>query len=208
MKIRLAKYSDASRLAKLHIKSSKAQPGSFFYKLGYAFLLEYYKIFLSEENSIILCAMDDNKRLIGLVTGTSDMNEHICFLKKHKIRLGIMLIPKILINPYLIKEVLDRFVSLKNSKSSNYIIKEGARLEFWGWDPEEKIVMGSFILLKKWLEIMACLGINKVENEVDLINKKSLELHVLLGAKEKNRVITNDGRERIILEYDLNKYFN
>jgi hypothetical protein len=51
--------------------------------------------------------------------------------------------------------------------------------------------------------IMKVLGVKHVLCEVDRVNSLSERAHKLCGARQLTEVTTPDGRERLILEYDL-----
>lgn len=203
MRIRLAKKNDYKEIAKLHLKCSKEQEGGFFYKLGLPFIKKYYSIFINEKYSLILCSENDCGKLIGIVTGTLSQEEHIKAIKKNKIWLGISMLPALIKSPKNIVEVIYRYRSLRNNPRYEFIESSGARLEFWGWDKEEKELIGSIYLLEKWLLFMKDMGAKKIVHEVDDINKKSLEIHSLLGSKIKKKIYLQDGRKRFVMEYDL-----
>lgn len=206
MRIRVAKKQDYKELAKLHLKCSKEQKGGFFYKLGIHFLSKYYAIFINEKYSLILCAENDYGKLVGIVTGTLSQEEHINEIKKNKISLGISILPALIKSPKSVIDIIYRYKSLGGKTNHEYIETSGARLEFWGWEKKEKELMGSIYLLRAWLMVMKYMGAKKIVHEVDEINKKSIELHSLLGSKIIKELNLPDGRKRFIMEYDLSNF--
>jgi hypothetical protein len=118
--------------------------------------------------------------------------------------LGLTLIPAILKNPMLIRSIFTRSkLSSADQTDDAFIVFSGARLEYWGWHPDAKLIMGAVELLKSWLTIAKALGFKRVVHEVDAKNQKSYELHLLLGSKVKRSFFTPDSRERYLMEYLL-----
>jgi len=206
MLLRFASISDLDKISRLHQKCSRNQEKGFMYRLGYPFFKLYYRIMLNEKNCVILCAFNKkNNNLIGFVSGSLDESEHIENLKRKKIYLLLPALHAIIKDPKLIGEIYKRskFDNL-NQNDNGYIITEGARLEYWGWDPEEKEIMGAVELLKKWLDIMKILGCKTIAHEVDNDNKKSIKLHSILGSKVIRELETPGGKLRSIMEYRFN----
>lgn len=66
MKIRTVKISESKKLADIHIESFK---GFFLTSLGAHFLDTYYKSCIKWNESIAICAVDENEKLIGFSVG-------------------------------------------------------------------------------------------------------------------------------------------
>lgn len=66
MKFRTIKISESKELADIHIKSFK---DFFLTSLGVRFLNTYYKSCLKSNESIAICAIDENENLIGFSVG-------------------------------------------------------------------------------------------------------------------------------------------
>ena len=105
---RIAKSSDSLSIAKVHIKCAESQNGGFFHKLGILFIYRYYKIVISNKNSIVLLAENEN-RLLGFHSGTLKAEEHLLGLKNNRISLFLSVIPELFINPKLFFEVYKRY---------------------------------------------------------------------------------------------------
>jgi hypothetical protein len=205
MKFRLAKKSDINCLARIQFDAGKTQPGGFIYKLGLTFLKSYYSLLLSEKNSVVLLAENDEGTVCGFCAGTLSAEEHIEKMNNSRIRLAFSLIPAIIKNPNLIYEVLSRNKFVKSrGESSNISISTGPRFEYWVWHTKNKDPIIAITLLKLWLKVLFTLGVPSVKAEVDIINVDILRLHKRLGAKVIRETTLFDGRKRVHIEY-LNK---
>ncbi len=65
MQIRRAAASDSRALANLHLACSAELPDRLENQLGPGYLASYYRVFLSEPQSLILCTELDDQRLAG-----------------------------------------------------------------------------------------------------------------------------------------------
>jgi len=206
IKYRLAKITDAFSLARVHKKCAEFQQDGFFHKLGILFIWRYYKIVLSNKNSFILLAEDQNE-LLGFHSGTLKAEEHLSNLKKNRISLFFSIIPELFINPKLFFEVYKRyrFVSNKNT-DIKFGIKEGPRGEYWGWLPKSPNPIESLNLHKKWHLIFKQLDVNFVKSEVDITNDRVYKSIKIMGAEILSEIILPDGRKRAIVQYDLSKF--
>lgn len=202
MRFRLAKPSDTKSLAELHWAASATQPDGFMFKLGIYFFIRYYRITLNEKNSVILCAEDLNGNILGFTSGTLSAEEHTKSLKKHRFDLLLAAIPQLIRKPQLIGGLLSRQQSLSsNDKNNIYVVTNGPRCEYWAWKNTTEFPGGSVLLFKRWLKLMADLGIRNLQTEVDTSNDKAVRMHKLLGAKLTKEITTPDGRQRLIFEY-------
>lgn len=66
MKIRTVKISESKILAEIHMESFK---GFFLTSLGTHFLVTYYKSCIKSNESIAICAIDENENIIGFSVG-------------------------------------------------------------------------------------------------------------------------------------------
>lgn len=82
MEIRHITTVDCDTIAKIHIDAFQ---GFFLTSLGLAFLRLYYKAVICEKNSVALCAVDDNHRIIGFAVGTLHARGFHKNLLKHNI---------------------------------------------------------------------------------------------------------------------------
>lgn len=206
IKYRLAKKSDAFSLARLHRKCAEIQKDGFFYKLGVLFIYRYYKITISNKNSIILLA-ENNDRVLGFHSGTLKAEEHLVSLKNNRISLFLSVIPELFINPKLFFEVYKRYLYVSNdNKAIKFGVTSGPRGEYWGWDPENSNSLSSLKLHKSWHLIVKSLGFDFVKSEVDITNKRVLKSIKLMGGEIISEVTLPDGRKRAVVQYDLKNW--
>ena len=205
IRYRLAKVSDVKNIANLHWKSSKRQPSSFMFKLGYFFLVRYYKCILNEKQSVVLCAEDEEGNLLGFVSGSIDASERTNTLRANKISLLLAAVPQIIINPALIKDIFSRYYSGSVEAGGGYIVQEGPHEDFWAWEENYKSGNESILLHLAWLKMMNVLSVSHVRGEVDDENTLILKIHKFLGAKILKEYTTPDHRKRYVFEYDLSK---
>jgi len=202
MKVRLANRNDASALAQLHKFSSAKQLGGFMHRLGYEFLKQYYRILIDEGSSIILCAVDDTDHLIGFVAGALEAKTRWTALRRNRFRLLLACLPALLRQPRLIREVYLRQRSgSADEAEAGYVVQSGAHEEFWAWQPDHG--NGAIELHLKWLSLMRLLGARTIRGEVDKVNTVVLRAHRMLGARTIKEFTTPDGRQRLIIEYQL-----
>ncbi|MCF6212565.1 MAG: hypothetical protein L3J45_00915 [Flavobacteriaceae bacterium] len=204
---RLAKTTDALALAKVHKMCAESQKDGFFYKLGILFIWRYYKIVISNRNSIILLAEDENGFCYGFHSGTLKAEEHLLNLKKNRLGLFFCVLPDFFLNPKLFLEVFKRYHYISNRNSSTkYGVTEGPRGEYWGWIPSNPNPVESLKLHKKWHKIIKDLGINFVKSEVDITNSRVFKSIKIMGGEILSEMDLPDGRKRAIVQYDLAKF--
>ena len=205
IRYRLAKGSDVQNIANLHWESSKRQPSSFMFKLGYFFLVRYYKCILNEKQSVVLCAEDEEGILLGFVSGSIDASERTNTLRANKISLLLAAVPQVIMNPALIKDIFSRYYSGSVESGDGYIVQDGPHEDFWAWKEGYKSGNESILLHLAWLKMMNVLRVSHVRGEVDDENTLIVKTHKFLGAKIIKEYTTPDHRKRYVFEYDLSK---
>jgi hypothetical protein len=194
MIFRIAKKSDCKNIAKIHVDG-------FMHRLGVPFLIQYYRIFVDEKNSLILVA-EDKGLMLGFHSGTLLAEEHHAALVDNKLKLGFAVITSIVKDPRLIGEVFKRYKSLKSSEE-DFRVKSGPRGEYWAWLSEYGDAVNSLKLHKSWHNILKEMGATYVRSEVDLNNKRVVRSIELMGGIFLSEVTLKDGRRRAIVEYKL-----
>lgn len=198
MMIRIAKPCDAHKIAMVHYECA---PQDFICALGKRFLRSYYKILLSEPDSIIVCAVRPNSKIVGFLVGTIKAENHIIAMRKKSIKLLISALPTLINKPNLLIEVLKRRKVASSNTDNDYVVTEGPHLEFWGIiEAERKTGLGVKIL-KSLLLIMNILDVNSIRCEVDEDHEKVAQVHIRHGANIVRKFITPEGKKRMILEY-------
>ena len=201
--IRFACLGDARKLTEAHLLSSAKQPGGFMFRMGRRFLYQYWRLILLEKNSVILCAEGAGGEFLGFVSGTINAEERGQTLRNNRVRLALAALPSIIRSPGLLGEIISR-QQLKSADTDEnaYIVQSGAREDFWAWAPNRK---GAMEIHLKWLSIMRTLGVQSVRGEVDKVNDFVVKTHRILGANILKHFVTPDGKERLLIEYRLNK---
>ena len=206
MKFRLAKKSDAKELSLLHYKIKDLDGRGIFSQMGKCFLNKYYSIILNDPNEVVLCAYNESG-IVGFASATLDVEKQFTNLRKNKFKLFLSSIPSIIFNPNLFLELLNRYNSTKKVSENKYVISEGARGEYWVWDPDNDQSIYAPVLNNKHIEILHILGVKSYNFEVDSKNIGVYKFSLNNGAKEVSREKLPDGRERIIMNYDVKNMF-
>ena len=200
MIFRLAKICDLDRITKLHFSVRHVYTYGIFSSLDLFFLKSYYRIIINDPNSIIVCGEDPMEGIVGFCSANLNVEQYNLNLKKNKLKLAFSAFPSIFKKPMVLFKLLSRFKSL-SSNSHSFITSEGVRLEYWVWSKKNKDDKSSLLMHESMLNIIMALGYNKASFEVDLHNKKVFKFHKLNGALELDRVILDDKRERVFMQY-------
>jgi hypothetical protein len=207
MRFRLVKPNDFRSIAEIHYSCRKISNG-FFANVSQSFLRQYYRILLDDPNSIILCVENDDKRICGFVSATLDARMQFLNLKKYSALFFLTLLPSLFMNPLLLRDAIVRFRSTQNKSLPQFISFEGARGEFWVWDSRIKNSVWAVLLYQTHLSLLATIGVERLNIEVDLDNSKLLKFHEKNGAKLASKLQVSDGRERLFMFYELNKKYS
>jgi len=207
MRFRLAKLSDVNEIVTLHYNVRDTYSVGFFSKMRKSFLKQYYKIILNDPNEVVLCVEDNNGSLCGFASASLDVEKQFENLRKHKISLAIAAVPSFIFNPKLIAETLKRYQSTDKKSDRKFVTATGARGEYWVWNPENKESIWATYLNNKHLEILYLMGAKTLSFEVDSENDKVFKFSKMNGEIEQDRITLGDGRERILMSYDLKKKF-
>ena len=206
IKFRLAKPSDAKQIAYVHYHIRDKYDQGFFAQVNYAFLKQYYKVVLNDPCEVVVCAEDENQKIVGFSSGSLDSERQFKMMRKKKFSFVFPLLTSALAKPQLIKSALDRFKSTKGDSANEYVTSKGARVEYWGWlpgrdDSDQSVVMQDILFYT-----MKMFGAEKLFFEVDKVNKRIFKFHIINGAEEVKTFLMPDGRERVELVYDMNNY--
>lgn len=205
IKIRIAKPSDAGRIATIQQKIKEVNSLGIFCKMGHGFLKTYYKILINDPTTVFTCAENSRNEICGYGFSVLDAERQTNNLKKHKLKLMMSAIGSLIRNPFLLKELYNRYKSIENN-NSNYLHSTGAHGGYWGWDPDTSDAESSMIFHEIGLKIMNLLGVDILHFEVDTANKNVYKFHKLNGAKIEKVFMLPDGRERAFMYYELNNH--
>ena len=202
MKYRLVKINDIDRIVNLHYLVRENHPIGIFSTLDKTFLKQYYKILINDTNSVIVCAENEEGQIQGFCSSTLNVEKQLYNLKKKKLLMGISAVPSIFKKPRVLLSLMSRFKSISN-KDIQFISNKGARLEYWVWSKENKDSVSSLIMHEALLNTISALGVKQINFEVDTYNKNVLKFHIFNGAKELKRILLEDKRERVLMQYDF-----
>lgn len=194
-RIRLAKPRDAGALSQLHLELS---PEDILCRLGRKCLQRYYRVILDDANSVVLCAEEVGGQIMGICSGTLDAKEHQASIRRARFSILLHALPKLLVEPTLIREVMKR-----RGDTAGFVVSTGAREEYWGWKSGGGHPYGAVILHAKLLSILAGFGATAVQLEVNAALPRVLKTHDCLGAVIVRRYTTPANVPRAALEYRL-----
>jgi len=204
IQFRLAKLPDARALANLHYICSIELPDGFLYLLGRKFLTTYYRIILDNRSSLVICADAGDAGIVGLISVSVDAGEELKALRNGRFRLLFSALPTLIRQPRLISSVSVRANSLSADEiGKGFVTGSGARLSFWGWSPDYPSQGQPTKLLQTALKLLKTLGVKTIHLEVDRANRKVEVFHRFMGGKVIDEFVTEDGRKRLIMEYQL-----
>lgn len=205
IRYRLAKPSDAKEIADVHWHVRDRYTQGIFLSLGKGFLESYYKIILDDPWEVVVCAVNEDGKILGFSSTTMDAREQAGRLKKRKIRLALSALRNMLLKPSLFKEVWMRYRSLDNKSSQSFIHTEGARGEYWCWLKSEDSLK-SIELSEVQNKVLYELGLREKYFEVDKFNKSVYKFHLKVNKAEPIEEITlPDGRVRVLMKKTLTK---
>ena len=206
LRLRTAKPADAADLAEVYWCTASTLPERFLPTLGRGFLECYHRILLGERHSLVMCLEDQSGKVVGFASGTCAMEEHVAALSRNRVLLVLSAIPAIVGHPSILGAMYRRFLATRHCRErEGFILGEGPRLEYWGCVEGAVPPAEALDLIRAWLTMFRRLGGKTVSCEVDSSNERVLRIHKAFGATVERGFITGDGRERLILKYDLNE---
>ena len=145
---RIAKPSDARQIANCHWHVRDRYSHGIFLSLGESFLRTYYSVTLDDPWELIVCAVDENNKIIGFASTSMNAKAKADNLRKHRVKLGIAAIKAMVLKPSLIKPVIQRYRSLNSNKSSQkFINNKGVRGGYWCWRKDDDSLMSVEVLV-------------------------------------------------------------
>lgn len=205
---RIAKLSDLQQITDLDYKVRIANSPGYFTMMGKSFLKEYYRIVLNDPYEVIICAEDLDGNLLGFNSASLDVKRQFIRMRKKKWRMVLASLPSFIKHPSLIKMTFQRYNATAGSHDKRYIPEEGARGEYWVWDPEKPNGLLNAGLYSAFLKILYNLGVNILQFEVDADNETVLSFVKRNKAYEVEKVTLQDGRERYLMEYNLKEKYS
>ena len=206
IRYRLAKPSDAKQIAAIHYGIREQYDVGIFARLGKPFLRRYYSIMLNDPWEVVVCAEKEG-RIMGFSSYTLDAAHQIAVYRKHRLALAFGALPSLIRRPSLIKLLWQRYRSTAPDSTFRFVSSSGTRGEYWAWDARYKDPISSVELDEIAHCILYTLGNDEVFFEVDTINKDILTYHKLNKAEELERLTLPDGRERVLMKYNLKERY-
>ena len=202
IRFRLAKPSDAKQIANCHWHVRDRYSQGIFLSLGEKFLRTYYKIILNDPWEVVVCAENDDGKIIGFSSATLNGQAQAENLKRHKIQLGLAAIKTIIVNPKLAKDVWLRYKSLGGGEQK-FVNMEGVRGEYWCWRKGDDNSL-SVQLYKAKNALLKNLGVRELFFEVDKFNAQVYKYHIKINKATPIEEITlPDGRIRVLFKKSL-----
>lgn len=204
IRYRLAKPSDAKEIADVHWHVRDRYTQGIFLSLGKGFLESYYKITLNDPWEVLVCAINEEGKIVGFTGTTLDAKKKYANVRSHKFTLGWAALKAIVCHPSLLKDVWQRYRSLGDSdEGSKFIKTDGARGGYWCWLKSDDSLK-SYELTKVKNNILRDLGLKEFFFEVDKSNKAVYKFHLKVNKAEPLEEITlPDGRVRVLMKKPL-----
>jgi len=204
IRYRLAKPSDAKEIADVHWHVRDRYTQGIFLSLGKGFLESYYKITLNDPWEVVVCAINEEEKIVGFTSTTLDAKKKYANVRNHKLILGWAAMKAIICHPSLTKAVWQRYRSLGDAGEGMKFIKtDGARGGYWCWLKSDESLK-SFELTKVKNNILRDLGLEEFYFEVDKSNKAVYKFHLKVNKAEPLEEITlPDGRIRVLMRKNL-----
>lgn len=172
IKFRLAKPSDAKQIASCHWHVRDRYTEGIFLSLGKGFLTAYYEVILDDPNEIVVCAENEEGRIVGFSSGTLDAASQSKRLRQNVLKLGFWAMIGVIQHPSFMKGVLQRYKSLKDDEAPQFVHTEGPRTDYLCWEKGEPNSIAMMSMEKVKLNIMYEFGVREVYFETDQQNER------------------------------------
>lgn len=172
IKFRLAKPSDAKQIASCHWHVRDRYTEGIFLSLGKGFLTAYYEVILDDPNEIVVCAENEEGRVVGFSSGTLDAASQSKRLRQNALKLGFWAMIGVIKHPSFIKGVWQRYRSLKDNAAPQFVHTKGPRTDYLCWEKGEPNSIAMMSMEKIKLNVMYELGVREVYFETDQQNER------------------------------------
>lgn len=202
IRYRLAKPSDAKEIANVHWHVRDRYEKGFFLSLGKRFLYSYYKVILNDPWEIVICAVNDEGRIIGFISTSLNAKERYINIRNNKLSLGWAAFKSIALNPSLLPLVLNRYRAL-DGNNNDFVKSDGVRVGYWCWMKTDESLK-SVELNQINGKILRALGVKEIYFEVDKFNKAVYKYNLKINKAEPIEEKTlPDGRVRVLFRKRL-----
>lgn len=197
IRYRLAKPSDAKDIANVHWHVRDRYTQGFFLSMGKGFLESYYKVLLNDPWEIVICAVNDDGKIVGFLSSSLNADARYKNIRAHKLSLGWAAAKAIICHPNLIPLVWNRYRMLGGNKDQ-FVKKDGVRVGYWCWlktdDSLKSVELGQI----NW-EILRAFGVKEYFFEVDKFNKAVYKYNLkIVKAEPVEEITLPDGRVRVL----------
>jgi len=202
IRYRLAKPSDAKEIANVHWHVRDRYTKGFFLSLGKGFLKDYYKVILNDPWEIVICAVNENGKIVGFLSSSLNADERYKNIRAHRLSLGWAAVKAIICHPNLLPLIWNRYRMLGDNKSQ-FVRRNGVRVGYWCWlktdDSLKSVELGQI----NW-EILRAFGVKEYFFEVDKFNKAVYKYNLKIVKAEPIEEITlPDGRVRVLFRMKM-----
>lgn len=202
IRYRLAKPSDAKEIANVHWHVKDRYDKGLFLSLGKSFLESYYKVTLNDPWELIICAVNEENKIVGFIGDSLNAEQKYRNIRKHKFYLGYAALKAIFFHPSLLKAVWMRYSSIGNN-NNQFIHQNGVRVGYWCWLKSDDSLK-SVELNQLNGKILRDLGVKEIFFEVDKFNKAVYKYNLKITKAEPIEEITlPDGRVRVLMRKKL-----
>ena len=201
---RLAKPSDAKQLADVQMHVKERYNEGIALALGKRYITAYYKIILNDPWEVVICAVNEDGKIVGFISDSLNAKERFENIRKHRLTLGFAAMTSLILHPSLIKDVWQRYKSLNNKNSKEkFVHTEGVRVGYWCWLKSDDSLK-SVELNHANGAILYALGVRVIYFEVDKFNKAVYKYNIKVNKAEPVEEITlPDGRVRVLMKMNL-----
>ena len=199
IRYRLAKPSDAKEIADVHWHVRDRYDKGIFLSLGKGFLKSYYKITLDDPWEVIICAINEDDKIVGFTEATLDSERKFRNIKKHRFLLGCSALRAVLFHPSLFSAVWQRYRSLGNN-GQKFLKTDGVRVGYWCWLKSDDSLKSTELGLVNY-RILRDLGVKEYFFEIDKFNKAVYKYNLkILKAEPIEEITLPDGRVRVMMK--------
>ena len=199
IRYRLAKPSDAKEIADVHWHVRDRYTNGIFLSLGERFLRSYYKVLLDDPWEIVICAVNDDGKIVGFISSSLNAKERYENIKKHRLVLGWAAIKAIVCHPNLLPMVWNRYISLGKGKQK-FVNTNGVRVGYWCWLKSDDSLKSTELGLVNY-NILKDLGVKEYFFEVDKFNKAVYKYNLkIVKATPVEEITLPDGRVRVLFK--------
>ena len=196
--VRPASVSDIGSIGRVHRAAFR-----FFFltQLGPAFLREYYRTVLEYPRGILLVAAQDES-VVGFTAGFVDPPEFYSLLRKKRVRLGLVMLPWLIIHPGNLVRALSNYrLTRENSREADPTLAQVAEWSSLGVRPNSP-ALAAAMLIAAFKRVARESGASKIRLTTDAAGNAAINRTYVRAGYTLVRVIRRP-YGRILNEYEL-----